>query len=120
MYPFIVRVNKCSWSCNTIDDPYARVCVLNKVKNMNVKVFNSMSQETRFLVQREWCECKCELNESLCNSKRKCDYKKCWCERKDLDDWGLCGNGYIWGLSTCGCKCNKECKINECLHIYTI
>ena len=26
-----------------VGDPYARVCVPNKVKNMNVKVFNLMS-----------------------------------------------------------------------------
>ena len=37
-YPFTVSVNKCGESCNTIDDPYARVCARNKVKNINVKV----------------------------------------------------------------------------------
>ena len=30
-------------SCSTIDDPYARVSVPYKLKNMNVKVFNLMS-----------------------------------------------------------------------------
>ena len=39
-YPFIVSANKCIRSCNTIDDPYARICFPNKVKNMNVKVFH--------------------------------------------------------------------------------
>ena len=43
-YPFTVSVNKCGGSCNTIDDPYARVCVPRKVKNMNVKIFNLMSE----------------------------------------------------------------------------
>ena len=41
-YPFTVSVNKCGESCTNIDDLYARVCVSNKVKNMNVKVFNLM------------------------------------------------------------------------------
>ena len=41
-YRFTVSVNKCCGSCNAIDDPYAWVCVLNKVKNMNVKLFNLM------------------------------------------------------------------------------
>ena len=36
-YPFTVNDNKCGGSCNTIDDPYAWVCVFEKVKNMNVK-----------------------------------------------------------------------------------
>ena len=49
--PFTVNVNKCGESCNTIDDSHARVCVPNKVKNINVKLFNLMSEvnETRFL-----------------------------------------------------------------------
>ena len=29
-YPFTGSVNKCGGSCNTINDPYARVCVLDK------------------------------------------------------------------------------------------
>ena len=54
-YPFIVNINNCGGNCNTIDDPYARVHVPNKVKNINAKVFNSMSEvnETRFLVQNQ-------------------------------------------------------------------
>ena len=60
---------KCVGSSNTINDPYAQVCVSNKVKSMNVKVFDLMSglNETRFLVQHESCDCKCRLNESVCN-----------------------------------------------------
>ena len=46
--------------CDTIDDPYAQVSVLNKLKNLNVRVFDLMSgvSETRFLVQYESFECK--------------------------------------------------------------
>ena len=35
-YPFTVSVNKCAVSCNVIDDPYARVCVPDKVIRMYV------------------------------------------------------------------------------------
>ena len=42
-HPFTVSVNKCGRSCNTINDPYAQLCVPNKAKNINVKVFNLMS-----------------------------------------------------------------------------
>ena len=40
-------------ACNTNDEPYAQIFVPNKVKNVNLKVFNLMSKlsETRFLVQ---------------------------------------------------------------------
>ena len=39
-YPFIVSVKKCGGNCSTIDYPYARVCIPNKVKPMNLKVIN--------------------------------------------------------------------------------
>ena len=42
-YPFSIKVNKCSESCNNINDPYAKLCVPDVVKNINVKVFNLMS-----------------------------------------------------------------------------
>ena len=37
-YPYNVLVNKCSGSCNTLDDPMAKMCVLNIIKNVNMKV----------------------------------------------------------------------------------
>ena len=27
-YPFSIKTNKCSGSCNNINDPYAKICVL--------------------------------------------------------------------------------------------
>ena len=51
-YPYSIKVNKCSRSCNNINDPYAKLCVLDIIKNMNVKVFNLMSRinETRQII----------------------------------------------------------------------
>ena len=48
-YPYSIKVNKCSGSCNIINDPYSKLCIFDVVKNMNVKVFNLMSKinETR-------------------------------------------------------------------------
>ena len=50
-YPFSIKINKCSGSCNNINNPYAKICVPNDVKDLNVKVFNLMSRtnETRFV-----------------------------------------------------------------------
>ena len=42
-YSFSIKVNKCSGSCNNINDPYAKLCVPDVAKNINVKVFNLMS-----------------------------------------------------------------------------
>ena len=48
-YPFSIKTSKCSGSCNNINDPYAKMCVPDVVKNLNVKVFSLMSRtnETR-------------------------------------------------------------------------
>ena len=43
-YPFSVKTSKCSGSCNNINDPYAKICVPNVTKDLNVKVFNLMSK----------------------------------------------------------------------------
>ena len=43
-YPFSIKTSKCSGNCNNINDPYARICVPDIVKNLNVKVFNLMSR----------------------------------------------------------------------------
>ena len=52
-YPFSIKTSKCSGSCNNINDPYAKICVPDVVKDLNVKVFNLMSRtnETRHI---EW------------------------------------------------------------------
>ena len=38
-YPYNVLVNKCSRSCNTLDDPMAKLCVPNVIKRVNMKVY---------------------------------------------------------------------------------
>ena len=38
-YPYNVLVNKCSGSCNTLDDPMATLCVPNIIKRVNMKVY---------------------------------------------------------------------------------
>ena len=50
-YPFSIKTGKCSGSCNNINDPYAKICVPDVVKNLIVKVFNLMSRtnKTKFI-----------------------------------------------------------------------
>ena len=50
-YPFSIKTSKCSGSCNNINDPYAKICVPDVIKDLNVKVFNIMSRtnETRHM-----------------------------------------------------------------------
>ena len=55
--PFGIKTNKCSGSCNNVNDPYAKMCVPSAVKNLNVKVFNLMSRtsESRHIKWHETC-----------------------------------------------------------------
>ena len=41
-YPFSVKINRCNGNRNNINDSYARICIFDTVKNLNVKVFNLM------------------------------------------------------------------------------
>ena len=43
-YPFSIKTTKCSGSCNNINDTYAKICVSDVAKNLNVKVFSLMSR----------------------------------------------------------------------------
>ena len=39
-YPYKVLVNKCSGSCNTLDNPMSKICVPKIIKNVNIQVYN--------------------------------------------------------------------------------
>ena len=43
-YPYSVQISKCGGSFKNINDPYAKLGVLDVVQNMNIKVFNLMSR----------------------------------------------------------------------------
>ena len=62
-YPFSIKTSKCSGTCNNINDPYAKICVPDVVKNLNVKVFNLMSRtnETRHIKWHERCKYICKV-----------------------------------------------------------
>ena len=115
-YPFSIKVNKCFGSCNNINDPYAKLCILDVVKNINVKVFNLMSwsNQKKHIEWHATCKCKCGLAASVCNNKQRRNEDKCRCEcREELSDKERCDKGYIWNPSNCNCECDKSCEIRE-------
>ena len=72
-YSFSIKTSKCSSSCNNINDPYAKKCVPDAVKDLIVKVFNLMSRtnETRRIKWYETLKCKCRLDASVCNKNKQ-------------------------------------------------
>ena len=96
-YPFSIKINNCNGSCNNINHPYAKICVPDTVKDLNVRVFNPMSRtnETRHMKWHETCECICRSDKIICNSKQRWNEDKCRCECKELIDKGVCDKGYF-------------------------
>ena len=62
-YPYNVLVNKCSGSCDILDNPMSKICVPNIIKNVNIKVYNLLMRlnETRNVLWHESCKCVCLL-----------------------------------------------------------
>ena len=108
-YPFSVQINRCSGNCNSINDPYAKNCVPDVVKNLNVKVFNltSRTNESRSVKLHETCKCICRLNKIICNNRQKWNKDKCRCECKKLINKDICDKGCIFNPSNCKCECDK-------------
>ena len=116
-YPFSIMTNKCSDNCNDINDPYAKICIPDVFKNLNVKVFNLLSRtnETRKIKWHKTCKCIYRLHGIICDSKQRWNKDKCRCEWKKLIDKGICDKGFIWNPCNCECKCDKSCNIGEYL-----
>ena len=70
-HPFSIKTSKCSGNCNNINNPYAKICVSDVIKDLNVKVFNLMSRtnETRFIEWHGNYKCKCRLDAIVINNK---------------------------------------------------
>ena len=56
-YLYNVLINKCSGSCNALDDPMSKICVPKIIKNVNIKIYNFLMRlnETRNVLWHENC-----------------------------------------------------------------
>ena len=117
-YPYNVLVNKCSGSCNTLDNPTVKLCVPSVVKRANMQVYNflMMLNETRNVLWHESCKCICKLNSSVCNNKQIWNDDTCRCDcNEGFVDIINCTKGYTWNPSTCECQCDTWCKPGQYL-----
>ena len=98
VFLFSIKTSRCRGSCNNINNPCAKLCVHDVVKNLNVKVFRPFSgtNETRRIEWRETCKSKCRFNSNVCNNKQCWNDDKCRCECKELIYKGVCKKGFIW------------------------
>ena len=114
-YPFSITTSKCSGNCNNINYPYAKICVPEIIKNLNVFNLMSRTNEKRLRKWHEKCKCKCRLDVIVCNNKQRWNKNECRCEYKNLIDKGICDKGFIWNPSNFECECDKNCDIGEYL-----
>ena len=116
--PLSVKVNKYSGDCNIINDPMAKLCVPDIVKDINIKVFNFLARinETRRIVWHDTCKCVCRLTSAVSNDRQEWNKNKCVCEcKEDLVEKLICDKGYMWNPSTCMCECDKYCELGQYL-----
>ena len=62
-FPFSIKTSKCSGSFNNINNPYAKLCVPDVVKNLNVRM--SRANETRHIECHETYKFNCRLDDSF-------------------------------------------------------
>ena len=62
-FPFSIKTSKCSGSFNNINNPYAKLCVPDVVKNLNVRM--SRTNETRHIECHETYKFNCRLDDSF-------------------------------------------------------
>ena len=117
-YPYKVLVNKCSGSCNTLDNPMSKIWVPKIIKNVNMQVYKFLTglNETRNVLWHESCKCVCKLSSSVCNNKQIWNDDTCRCDcNEDFAGIINCAKGYIWNPSTCECQCDTWCKQGQYL-----
>ena len=117
-YPYNVLVNKCSGSCDMLDNPMAKLCIPNIIKRINMNVYNFLMRlnETCNVLWHKSCKCICRLNSSLCNNKQIWNSDTCRCDcNEDFAFIINCTKGYMWNPSTCECQCDMWCKPGQYL-----
>ena len=116
-FSFTIKTSKCSGSWNNINNPCAKFCVPDVVKNLNVKVFNLVSRtnKTRRIQWHQTFKCERRFNSSVCNIKQRWNDDKCRRECKGLIDKGVCDKGFVWNPSNCECECYKSSDFSEYL-----
>ena len=83
-YPFVVELDRCVGSCNTLNDLSNKVCVPNKTEDINLSLFKMIIgiNESKTVTTHISCECECKFDGRKCNSDQWWNNDKCWCTYK--------------------------------------
>ena len=80
-YSFVVKLDRCDGSRNTLNDLSRKLCVPNKTEDLNLSIFNMITglNELKTLIKYIY-ECKCRFDGRKCNSDQWWNNDKCRCE----------------------------------------
>ena len=83
--PFVIKLDRCVGSCDTLNDFSNKVGVPNKTEDLNLSMFNMITgiNESKTLTKHISCECKCRFDGGKCNSDQWCNNGKCRWEYKN-------------------------------------
>ena len=103
---FAVKIDGCVGSYNTLNDLSNKVCVPNKIKQLNLSVFNIITgiNESITLTKYISCECQCRFDGKKCNSDRWWNNDKCLYECKKFH---VHEKDYVWNPDTCNWENRK-------------
>ena len=105
----MISLDKCSGSYNAANVLSPKICVPKKTKDINVKVFNVITNknEAKTMAKHISCDCKYIFNSTTCNSDQKWNNETCQCECKN---YHTCKKDYSCNPSTCICENSKYLK----------
>ena len=71
-YPFAIKLDRCIGSCNPLNGLSNKVCVPNETEDLNLSVFNMITEiyESKILTKDISCKCKCKFDRRECNSNQ--------------------------------------------------
>ena len=80
-YSFVVKLDRCIGSCNTLYDLSSKVCFPNRTEDLNISVFNMITgiNEWKTLTNHTSCECKCKFDGRKFHSYQRWNNDKCQC-----------------------------------------
>ena len=64
-YPFVVKLDRCVGSCNTLNDLSNKLCIQNKTEDLNLSVFNTITviNESKTITKHVSCNVNVDLME---------------------------------------------------------
>ena len=68
-YPFIISLNRCNGSCNTLDDLWSRICAADKAEDTSLNVVNMITRINKSKTLTNHISCNsCKFDNRFCNS----------------------------------------------------